>query len=345
MKNSSVAVAKPSQLVDGFGRVHTDLRISVTDRCNLRCTYCMPLDVTFKPREELLSYEEISRVAHIAASLGIRSIRLTGGEPLLRNGLEKLVQLLVAVPGIEEVSLTTNGILLESQAAGLRQAGLSRLNVSLDALKPDIFARVARRQGLDRVLAGLAAAKAAGFASIRINAVSIRSLTEDEIVPLARFCRGEGFHLRFIEFMPLDGETAWSDAQVLSGREVREILERHFGPLVATVRSDAGQPAIDFSYTDGSGPAGTTAGVGFIDPVTQPFCDRCNRLRLTADGQFRNCLFSTSEWDARPLLRSGGSDDMIARLLHECVESKRAAHGIGTPDFQRPARAMYQIGG
>lgn len=342
-------------LVDGFGRVHTDLRISVTDRCNLRCTYCMPLDVVFKPREELLSYEEIERVARVAAGLGIRSIRLTGGEPLMRRGIDGLVRLLVGIPGIEEVSLTTNGLLLAEQAADLRQAGLHRLNVSLDSLREEVFERIARRQGLDRVIAGLAAAQAAGFRSIRINAVSIRGLTEEEIVPLARFCRREGFHLRFIEFMPLDGETSWSDRQVLSGREVREILGRHLGPLVPAVRVDEGQPAIDYDYVtglgagDGIGPEceshGQSARVGFIDPVTQPFCERCDRLRLTADGQFRNCLFSTTDWDARQILRTGGSDDAIARLLRDCLLAKRAAHGIGTPAFERPSHAMYQIGG
>ena len=341
-------------LVDSFGRVHTDLRISVTDRCNLRCTYCMPLDVAFKPREELLSYEEIVRVARVAAGLGIRSIRITGGEPLVRREVSELVRQLVTITGIEEVSLTTNGLLLAEQAADLRRAGLHRLNVSLDALNEDAFERIARRQGLARVLAGLAAAKAAGFQSIRINAVSIRGLTEGEIVPLAQFCRREGFHLRFIEFMPLDGESSWSDDQVLSGREVRDMLARHFGPLVPAVRSDASQPAIDYSYADhdianggldAAGLPAQAAGVGFIDPVTQPFCDRCDRLRLTADGQFRNCLFSTTEWDARHVLRTGGSDDEIARLLHDCVLSKQAAHGIGTLAFERPARAMYQIGG
>ena len=340
-------------LVDGFGRVHTDLRISVTDRCNLRCTYCMPLDVAFKPREELLSYEEIVRVARVAAGLGIRSIRITGGEPLVRHDVADLVGQLVTIPGIEEVSLTTNGLLLGEQAADLRRAGLHRLNVSLDALNENLFEQIARRQGLDCVLAGLAAAKAAGFHSIRINAVSIRGLTEGEIVPLAKFCRREGFHLRFIEFMPLDGEASWSDGQVLSGREVRDILTRHMGPLVPAHRSDAGQPAIDYVYANadavGAGGPGSestqAAGVGFIDPVTQPFCERCDRLRLTADGQFRNCLFSTTEWDTRQVLRTGGSDDEIARLLQDCVRVKRAAHGIGTPAFERPARAMYQIGG
>ena len=275
-------MSRSGLLVDGFGRIHTDLRISVTDRCNLRCTYCMPLEVTFKPREELLTYEEITRVARVAAGLGIRTIRLTGGEPLLRRDLAQLVRQLVAVPGITEVALTTNGLLLADQAASLRQAGLTRLNVSLDSLREDVFERIARRSGVDRVLAGLAVARREGFDDIRINAVSIKGLTEGEIVPLARFCRAEGFHLRFIEFMPLDAEHAWEKSQVLSGADVRALLEAQVGPLVAVTAADAGQPAVDYRWGDGPGR------VGFIDPVSHPFCDRCDRLRLTADGQLRN---------------------------------------------------------
>ena len=337
---SSIASSlRTGTLVDGFGRVHTDLRISVTDRCNLRCTYCMPLEVEFKPREQLLTYEEIARVAFVMSGLGIRTIRLTGGEPLVRSGIEGLVRQLVAIPKIESVTLTTNGLLLAEQAESLFRAGLARLNVSLDSLREDRFVQIARGKGLDRVLAGLTAAKAAGFQSIRINAVSIRGLTEDEIVPLALFCRREGFHLRFIEFMPLDADGAWSSEQVLAGYAVRELLERQIGPLVPAVRSDTGQPAVDYCWADGSG------SVGFIDPVTAPFCGQCDRLRLTADGQVRNCLFSTTEWDARQLLRSGGSDEMLVDLVQECVRGKRAAHGIGEPDFIRPDRAMYQIGG
>lgn len=329
---------RPAALVDTFGRRHTDLRISVTDRCNLRCTYCMPAEAIFRPREELLAYEEIARVAAVAAGLGVRTARLTGGEPLLRRDLAALVRLLVAVPGIDEVALTTNGLLLAEQSDDLAAAGLRRLNVSLDSLREDVFERIARRRGLDRVLAGLAAARRAGFAEIRINAVSIRGLTEDEIVPLARFCSREGFHLRFIEFMPLDAEEAWDRSRVLSGADVRAILEREIGPLVADAAGDLGQPAVDYRWADGGR-------VGFINPVSQPFCDRCDRLRLTADGQFRNCLFSTTEWDVKAVLRGGGSDEEIAALLRQCVAAKKAAHGIDTPAFARPARAMYQIGG
>jgi cyclic pyranopterin phosphate synthase len=328
-----------SGLIDGFGRVHTDLRLSVTDRCNLRCTYCMPAEVVFRPREELLSFEEIARVAEVAAEEGIRTIRLTGGEPLLRRDLDRLVALLVAIPGIDEVTATTNGVLLAEQAAGLAAAGLTRLNVSLDAIREPAFERLTRRHGLERVLAGLAAARIAGFRAIRINAVSIRGLSEEEIVPLAEFCRREGFHLRFIEFMPLDADGGWEDERVLSGDEVRAILAREIGPLEPLAVGDLGQPAVDWRWADGGGL------VGFIDPVTRPFCDRCDRLRLTADGQFRNCLFSTTEWDVRAALRGGGTDAEIAALLRACVAAKRAAHGIGSPGFERPARAMYEIGG
>ena len=344
MSDHAVGDREPTfGLVDGFGRAHADLRVSVTDRCNLRCTYCMPVDALFRPREELLTYEEIARVVRVAAGLGIRSVRLTGGEPLMRADLDELVRQLVAVPGIDDVALTTNGLLLAEQAERLRRAGLHRLNVSLDALREEVFESVARRPGLDRVLAGLAAARAAGFAAIRINAVSIRGLTEGEIVPLAEFCRREGFHLRFIEFMPLDAEEGWSDGQVLSGADVRGILERGVGRLVPVPAGDPGQPAIDFAWADGGGR------VGFIDPVSGPFCDRCDRLRLTADGQFRNCLFSTTEWDVRAVLRGGGAgrdvEAAVAGLLRDCVRAKRAGHGIGSPGFERPARAMYQIGG
>ena len=257
-----IGASGPAPLVDRFGRVHTDLRLSVTDRCTLRCTYCMPLDARFKPRDELLSFDEFERVVTVAARLGIRSIRVTGGEPLLRPRLPDLIARLVAVPGIEEVALTTNGLLLSEQAESLHGAGLHRVNVSLDALDDEAFRRIARADGLDRVLAGLAAAGRAGFRRIRVNAVSIRGLTEAQVVPLARFCRGAGFQLRFIEFMPLDAESGWSSAQVLTGAEVRSILEREFGPLEALPSADPGQPAVDWRWSDG-------ASVGFIDPVSK----------------------------------------------------------------------------
>lgn len=334
---------KQHQLKDQFGRIHSDLRISVTDRCNLRCTYCMPLDVVYKQREEILTYSEITRIVLVASGLGVHSLRLTGGEPLLRNDLDQLICSLSAIAGVRDLAMTTNGLLLETYAERLRHAGLQRLNVSLDSLNEEVFTAIARRQGLKQVLAGLAAAKAVGFQNIRINAVSIRGLSEDEIVPLALFCRREGFHLRFIEFMPLDAEAGWSHTQVLTGKAVRTLLEREVGLMRPSVQYDNGQPAVDYDWEDGQG------GVGFISPVSQPFCDRCDRVRLTADGHFRNCLFSTNEWDVRTVLRSGDSDERIdqgiADMLCRCVMLKRRAHGIGTPTFARPERAMYQIGG
>lgn len=329
-----------ASLVDGFGRVHTDLRISITDRCNLRCFYCMPADaVQFKPRAELLSYEEIERFVRVVVPLGVKKIRLTGGEPLVRSGVAGLVRRLASVPGISDLALTTNGLLLPELAEELHTAGLSRLNISLDAMDESTFRQIARRKGLERVLAGILAARDAGFRRIRLNAVSIRGLTERQIIPLARFARQHGFELRFIEYMPLDAEGNWRKDQVLSGDDVRAILEREFGPLEPVVRKDASQPATDYQYRDGGGR------LGFINPISHSFCSSCNRLRLTAEGQVRNCLFSTTEWDARAILRGGGSDAELAALIRSAVGAKRAGHGIDTPDFVKPQRAMYQIGG
>lgn len=328
------------QLVDRFGRVHSELRISVTDRCNLRCTYCMPAEVaSFLPRAELLSFDEISRFVRVAATLGIRKLRLTGGEPLVRPNLDRLIARLVALDGIEEVALTTNGLLLAEQAAALKRAGLARLNVSLDALEPEAFRAIARRDGLERVLAGLSAARAAGFEGTRLNAVALRGASEEQVVPLVRFARDEGLELRFIEFMPLDADHAWQRQQVLSGAELRASIEAALGPLVPVERNDPSQPSTDFRFADGRGR------VGFIASVTEPFCGSCNRIRLTADGQVRNCLFATDEWDARRILRSDGDDQQLVDLLHSCVGAKRAGHGIDGARFVPPERAMYRIGG
>jgi cyclic pyranopterin phosphate synthase len=327
-------------LVDSFGRKHNNLRISVTDRCNIRCFYCMPADnVVFKPREELLSFEEMFRFVRVVSRLGVDKIRLTGGEPLVRNDLPALVKMLVEIPSIREIALTTNGILLAEQAAALQDAGLHRLNISLDALSEATFERIARRKGLQKVLDGIFAAQRVGFRRIRLNAVSIRGLTEAEIVPLAMFARRHGLELRFIEYMPLDAEHRWDHDQVLSGETVRKIIHEEVGALTPLAVEVPSQPATDYRYTDDGGR------VGFINPVTQPFCGDCNRLRLTAEGQVRNCLFSTVEWDARALLRGGGSDDEIEALVVACVDAKKTGHGIDTPQFVRPQRAMYQIGG
>ena len=327
-------------LLDHFGRRHTSLRIGVTDRCNIRCFYCMPNEnVQFRPRHELLTFEEIERFVQIVSRLGITKLRLTGGEPLVRAELHQLVARLSKIPGIEDLALTTNGILLSEQAADLKRAGLKRLNISLDTLDPQTFQQIARRDGLDRVLAGIDAARAVGFERIRLNTVAIRGITECEIVPLARFARERQLELRFIEFMPLDAEANWQSEQVLSGEEIRHRLEAEFGPLLPAPRPDPSQPAADFDYADGQG------SVGLIHPVTQPFCGDCNRVRITSEGQLRNCLFSLVEWDMRSLLRGDATDDQIADTVRECIQAKKAGHGIDSPEFLRPAKAMYQIGG
>jgi cyclic pyranopterin phosphate synthase len=337
---SMAEITNKAPLVDSLGRVHTSLRISVTDRCNIRCFYCMPNEnVQFRPREEILSFEEITRFVRVVAQMGVHRLRLTGGEPLVRADLPRLVEQLAAISGIDDVALTTNGILLTEHAADLRRAGLGRLNISLDTLREDVFQKISRRTGLDRVLAGIAAAQDAGFKNIRLNAVAIQGLTEDEIIPLARFARDHGLELRFIEYMPLDAEKHWQSSDVLDGESIRRTLEAEFGPLIPVGRSHPSQPASDFAYADGRGR------IGLIQPVSQPFCGACDRLRLTAEGQVRNCLFSTAEWDARAILRSGGSDDELAELVRDCVLAKAPAHGINTVDFVRPERAMYQIGG
>jgi cyclic pyranopterin phosphate synthase len=334
------AAPRTGPLLDSFGRVHSSLRISVTDRCNIRCFYCMPAEnVRFKPREEILSFEEIERFVRAVVPLGIDRLRLTGGEPLVRAQLPRLVRRLAAIPGVRDLALTTNGLLLAEQAAALAQAGLHRLNVSLDALSEANFERIARRKGLERVLGGLAEAQRVGFQRIRLNAVAIRGITESEAVPLARFARQHGLELRFIEFMPLDADGQWETSQVLDGETLRELLHRQVAPLKPVVRPDPSQPATDYEYTDGGGR------VGFINPVSVPFCQDCNRLRLTADGHLRNCLFSTAEWDARGVLRGGGDDGALRRLVRECIWRKKPSHGIDSAGFERPERAMYQIGG
>jgi cyclic pyranopterin phosphate synthase len=246
---------------------------------------------------------------------------------------------LTRLPGIHDVALTTNGILLAEQIDDLKAAGLHRLNISLDTLDEATFFRISRRTGLDRVLAGIEAAQRAGFRKLRLNAVAIAGITNDDVVPLGRFARERGLELRFIEFMPLDAEQHWQSDQVLSGEAIRILLEAEFGPLVPVERPDPSQPAVDFQFADGSGR------IGFINPVSQPFCHECNRLRITAEGQIRNCLFSTVEWDARALVRGGGSDAELAELIRDCVAAKKPGHGIDSPDFVRPERAMYQIGG
>jgi cyclic pyranopterin phosphate synthase len=329
-----------TSLVDQYDRLHQNLRISVTDRCNIRCFYCMPDEsIVFKPKDEILTFEEIERFVRVVADTGVNKLRLTGGEPLVRAHLADLVTRLAAVPGIDDVALTTNGILLADQAQELRDAGLQRINISLDTLSEETFQRITRRSGLDRVLAGIQAAQEVGFEKIRLNAIAIRGLTEDDVIPLGHFSREQNLELRFIEFMPLDAENNWQSDQVLSGEAIRRQLENAFGSLNPVERFDTAQPAVDYRFADGAG------NIGFINPVTQPFCCDCNRLRLTAEGQVRNCLFSTTEWDARQLLRDGSSNQQLLELVRDCVAQKKPGHGIDTDDFEKPDRAMYQIGG
>jgi cyclic pyranopterin phosphate synthase len=326
------------RLIDTFGRVHNNLRISVTDRCNLRCTYCMPEEVVFMDRSELLSFEEIAQFVRIAATLGIDKVRLTGGEPLLRRDLHKLVELLSAIPGIKDIGLTTNGLLLAGQARALFAAGMRRINVSLDTLNADIFRQLTRRDGIEHVLAGIEAAKQAGFDPVKINAVSIRGVTEHEVRPLARFARDKGLELRFIEYMPI-GADHWERGKVYFAHEILEQLEQEVCPLVPAKGYDRRNPAMEFEYTDGRGK------VGIIASISRPFCLSCNRIRLTADGKLRNCLFALDEVDVKGLLRAGSGEEEIKQIIRGNVHAKWEGHEINTARFIKPTRTMHAIGG
>ncbi len=327
-------------LIDGFGRLHDNLRISVTDRCNIRCFYCMPDEgVKFGPREEVLTFEEIERVARVAARLGVRKLRLTGGEPLLRRNLAELVRRLGAIPGIEDLALTTNGVLLAEQAAELYDAGLRRINVHLDTLDRERFLQITRRDELDRVMDGIDRCLELGYGPIKINAVAVKNLVEPDIVPLARFGRERGIGIRYIEFMPLDAQGIWDRARVLLADDIKATLEAGIGPLEAVPDADPRAPATEFRFADGTGE------VGFIASVSKPFCLNCNRIRLTADGKLRYCLFAIEETDVREILRSSQGDEALERALRENVRSKWLGHEINTAKFVAPPRPMYAIGG
>jgi cyclic pyranopterin phosphate synthase len=329
----------PRPLVDRFGRPHTDLRVSVTDRCNLRCFYCKPPDgVPFRPHEAILRFEEIERLVRVAAGLGIREVRLTGGEPLVRKGICQLVALLAGVEGIDDLSMTTNGILLSRFAERLREAGLDRLNISLDTLDPRKFRQLTLHDELPRVLEGIDAALGAGFRQIKLNALAIRGQTEEEVVPLAEFARARGLRLRFIEFMPMDGHGQWATDRVLPGEEILRILTDHYGPLRPLTPEQSTAPARQYQLPDGSL-------VGVIPSVTEPFCGRCSRLRLTSEGQVQNCLFSSKRWDARSLLRAGASDEELSQLIRDAVAAKPRSHGTENGEFAETEWSMHQIGG
>jgi len=326
-------------LIDSFGRVHDSLRISVTDRCNVRCFYCMPeSEVRFEKRSEILDFEEIERFARIAAGLGIAKLRVTGGEPLVRRDLPVLIRSLAAIPGIRDLALTTNGVLLPELAGPLYDAGLRRLNVHLDTLDRARFEQITRRDDLAKVLAGLTRAKELGF-RIKLNAVAVKNLVEPDIVPLARFAREHGFEVRYIEFMPLDAQGIWDRSKVLLADEVIGMLSREIAPLTPVPDPDPRAPATEYAFADGGGT------VGFIASVSRPFCLNCNRLRLTADGKVRYCLFAIEEDDVKSLLRSGAPDDEIAALVRRNVAGKWIGHEINSAKFVAPPRPMYSIGG
>jgi cyclic pyranopterin phosphate synthase len=326
-------------LADGHGRAIGDVRISVTDRCNFRCQYCMPAEgLPWLQRDALLTYEEITRLVRILSEMGVHDVRLTGGEPLVRKELHKLVGSLSALPGVHDLSLTTNGYLLEAQVADLVAAGLRRVNVSLDSLAADRFFQLTRRDSLGRVLAGLAAAQAhPELRPIKVNAVALRGFTEDEVLRFARFAREEPYEIRFIEFMPLDADQDWDMAKVLPSAEIKAIIETEY-ELEPLGRERHGT-ARRYRFADGRGE------IGFISPVTEPFCGDCNRIRFTAEGTLRTCLFSMHETDLRAPLRSGATDAEIEQVVRDAVWRKELKHHVGEPGFVQPARSMSRIGG
>jgi cyclic pyranopterin phosphate synthase len=329
------------RLIDSYGRQIRDLRISVTDRCNFRCVYCMPEEgMQWLARDTILSLEEIERLARVAVSLGVNEIRLTGGEPTLRPGLTDLIRQLATLDGLHSLSLTTNGFLLDRLAGPLAEAGLTRINVSLDTLDHDRFHQVARRHGLERVLAGLAELERhPSIAPIKVNVVAMRNFTETEVVEFARLARRKPYVVRFIEFMPLDADGNWERDRVLTGAEIKAIIEREFRPLVP-VAAERSSTSRRYTFADGVGE------IGFINPVSEPFCGACNRIRLTADGQLRTCLFSIDEWDLRRPVRDGASDAELRQVFATAVRHKELKHRINEgAAFQRASRSMSQIGG
>jgi GTP 3',8-cyclase len=326
-------------LSDGHGRRISDLRVSVTDRCNFRCQYCMPAEgLPWLEREEILRFEEIERIVRVLVEMGIEDVRLTGGEPLVRREFPALAGMLARIPGLRELSLTTNGYLLERDAGALAEAGVRRVNVSIDSLERDRFFQITRRDSLGQVLRGLEeVARRPELRPVKVNAVAIRGFTEGEALPFARLARERGFQVRFIEFMPLDGDRAWSTDQVLTGEELRAIIHA-VHPLEELPREPSATARV-FRFTDGGG------AIGFVSPVSEPFCSDCNRIRLTADGRLRTCLFSLHETDLRGPLRAGAGDDELARIVREAVWRKELKHRVGERGFRQPARTMSAIGG
>jgi cyclic pyranopterin phosphate synthase len=326
-------------LRDSWGREIKSLRVSVTDKCNFRCRYCMPAEgLEWLDRQEVLSFEELARLVRVLARMGVEEVRLTGGEPLVRRDLPVLVEMLAGTPGVHDLSLTTNGVLLDRFAGPLVDAGLRRLNVSLDSLSHVRFAEITRRDALDRVLAGLEEAERhPQLRPIKVNCVAIRGFTEEEVPALAELARRKPYVVRFIEFMPLDADEAWRDDDVLTGGEIRALIEAHW-PL-EEIPAKPSSTARRFRFADGAGE------IGFVNPVSEPFCSTCDRIRLTADGQLRTCLFSRREWDLKTPLREGADDRDIEELLRFAVAHKELKHKINEPGFVKASRSMSQIGG
>ncbi|HST41731.1 MAG TPA: GTP 3',8-cyclase MoaA [Conexibacter sp.] len=326
-------------LRDGHGRLIGDVRISVTDRCNFRCQYCMPADgLPWLERSDVLRFEEITRIVRLLSELGVHDVRLTGGEPLVRRDFPKLVEMLAALDGVRDLSVTTNGYLLERDAAALVAAGVNRFNVSIDSLQRDRFFEMTRRDALPRVLAGLEALAAHPEAHpIKVNAVALRDFTEQEAIPFAEFARRNPYEVRFIEFMPLDADHTWSRDQVLTGEEVRAIIHA-VHPLEAEPREPSATARV-YRFADGQGR------IGFINPVSEPFCGDCNRIRVTADGNLRTCLFSHNETSLRDPLRAGASDDELIEVIRDAVWRKELKHRVNDAGFVQPARSMSAIGG
>jgi len=329
-----------SRLKDSFGRVIDDLRISLTDRCNFRCVYCMPAEgLAWVPKREILTYEEILRLVRIFIDLGIRTVRLTGGEPLMRQDIDVLIEGLIRLAPDLDLSMTSNGFFLKDKAPRLAAAGLKRINVSLDSLQPERFERMVRREGqlVFKILDGLQVARAAGLHPIKLNCVVLRGYNEDELVDFARLGRENDYQVRFIEYMPLDAQGAWSMQAVVPGAEILARIHAVFS--LAPARDNGTEPATVYRFADGRG------SIGVIASVTEPFCESCNRIRITADGQLRTCLFSLHEYNLKGLLRSGATDEEIADFILAAVWKKEAGHKINQPDFVKPARSMSAIGG
>jgi cyclic pyranopterin phosphate synthase len=326
-------------LRDGHGRTISDLRVSVTDRCNFRCQYCMPAEgLPWLEREQILTFEEIERLVALMASIGVRDVRLTGGEPLVRRDFPELVAMLARTEGLDDLSLTTNGYMLDRHAEALARAGLRRINVSLDSLSRDRFFQITRRDALPRVIAGLESLERyPQLAPVKVNCVAMRDFTEQEVIPFAQLARRKPYQVRFIEFMPLDADHSWSADRVLTGAEIRDLIDAVY-PLEPLGR-DHHATAKVYRFKDGRGE------IGFVNPVSEPFCADCNRIRLTAEGKLRTCLFSLHETDLREPLRSGAGDQELERIIREAVWRKELKHHVSEPGFRQPARSMSQIGG